>query len=54
MRVGAGVSKKKITQIKKGETVKCYGYYTIKGKYKWLLCEYKGKTGYVCIKRLKK
>lgn len=54
MRVGAGVSKKKITQIKKGETVKCYGYYNIKGKWKWLLVTYKSYTGYVCIKRLKK
>lgn len=54
MRVGAGKVKKKITQIKKGESVKCYGYYNKKGKYKWLLCVYNGKTGYVCIKRLKK
>lgn len=54
MRVGAGKLNKRIAQIKKGETVKYYGYYNVKGKYKWLLCTYKSYTGYVCIKRLKK
>lgn len=54
LRVGAGLGKKKITQIKKGESVKNYGYYNLTGKTKWLLVSYKDKTGYACIKRLKK
>ena len=35
LRTGAGESKTKITSMKKGSSVECYGYYTKVGKVKW-------------------
>jgi hypothetical protein len=54
LRAGAGKSKTSITIIPKGETVKCYGYYTDVSGTKWLLVAYKGMTGFCSSAYLKK
>lgn len=54
LRAGAGKSKTSITIIPKGETVKCYGYYTDVSGTKWLLVAYKVMTGFCSSAYLKK
>jgi hypothetical protein len=54
LRAGAGTSNKKITVMKKGESVKCYGYYTKVDGVKWYLVSYNGKNGFASSKYLKK
>lgn len=47
MRKGAGVTKSIIKTLKKGETFRCYGYYTDVGGTIWLLgVSADGKSGY--------
>jgi len=53
LRVGPGTSYKLVKTIKKGEHVRCYGYFTKRKKYNWYLVTYNGRTGYVCGKRVK-
>lgn len=36
LRAGAGTNKELITTMRKGTQVRCYGYYTERGGYKWL------------------
>lgn len=56
-RTGAGTTKKIMCTIPKGHKVKCFGYYTQKGR-KWLYVQfvYKGVeyTGFISSKYLKK
>lgn len=54
LRYGEGKSNKKIITIPKGAVVKCYGYYNMVSKSKWLLVEYKDYTGFCSKKYLKK
>lgn len=54
LRAGAGTQKTELAQMKKNETVICYGYYTDVSGTKWLLVVYKGITGFASSKYLKK
>lgn len=58
VRNGAGVSKKKMTSIPKGTKVRCYGYYNVASKRKWLYIKFTYKnvtyTGYASSKYLNK
>lgn len=54
LRAGAGTQKTELAQMKKNETVTCYGYYTDVSGTKWLLVVYKGTTGFASSKYLKK
>lgn len=53
MRAGAGTSYKDITVVKKGDSVKCYGYYTKVNGTPWYLVTYKNMKGFVSGKYLK-
>ena len=54
MRTGADVKKTLIKAIKNGEKVRCYGYYTRSADGTiWLLCTYKGYTGFMSKTYLK-
>jgi len=53
MRAGAGTSYKDITVVKKGDTVRCYGYYTKVNGTPWYLVTYKDMKGFVSGKYLK-
>lgn len=54
MRAGADVKKTLIKAIKNGEKVRCYGYYTKSADGTvWLLCSYKGYTGFMSKRYLK-
>lgn len=48
MRLGAGTNKKVVRILQKGETVRCYGYYTMNGTTTWLfvVAAKDGATGY--------
>lgn len=54
VRNGAGIDKKILTTVPKGEKVVCHGYYASVGKTKWLLIEYKDKKGYCSKEYLRK
>lgn len=54
LRYGAGKSNTKILTMPKGAVVKCYGYYNMVSKTKWLLVQYGDYTGYCSKKYLKK
>ena len=53
LRAGAGTSKELLTTLKKGTTVRCYGYYNKVGPVLWLYVAVNGITGYVCKTYLK-
>jgi len=55
LRSGAGTSKSKkvITVIPNGSTVRCYGYFTPVNGVKWYLVKYKDFTGFASSKYLK-
>lgn len=53
MRRGAGVLKKSIRVLKKGDVVTCYGYYTKIGTTPWLLVQADGVVGFCSSKYLK-
>lgn len=54
MRRGAGILKKTIKVLKKGEKVRCYGYYTKSGLTTWLYVQAAdGTIGYCSAKYLK-
>lgn len=53
MRAGAGTSYKDITVVKKGDTVRCYGYYTKVNGTPWYLVTYKDMKGFVSGKYLR-
>lgn len=53
LRMGAGKNKNIVLTIKKGETVRCYGYYTKVGKTVWLYVAYGKYTGFVSMDYLK-
>ena len=54
MRRGAGVLKKSIRVLKKGDVVTCYGYYTKVGTTPWLLVQSEGGiVGFCSSKYLK-
>ena len=57
LRVGAGITKKKILTMDKDTTVRCYGYYTSVLGVKWLLVQTTINglkyTGYCSINYLK-
>lgn len=57
VRNGAGITHKVLATIPKGTKVVCYGYYTLVGKTKWLLCQfvYKGVkyTGFLSKEHVK-
>lgn len=46
LRVGAGTSFDKVTIMKKNASVRCYGYYAIKGSTKWLMVQYGKYMGF--------
>lgn len=46
LRAGAGTGKAIITQMKNGESVRCYGYYNDNNGVKWLYVAYKDVVGY--------
>lgn len=53
MRLGAGIIKKTIKVLKRGDTVRCYGYYTKVGFTEWLYVQTEdGKVGYCSSKYL--
>lgn len=53
MRRGAGITKKTIKVLKKGEKVRCYGYYTDVGTTPWLYVQTSdGVLGYCSSKYL--
>lgn len=54
LRAGAGKTKTSITIIPKGESVKCYGYYTDVSGTKWFLVAYKDMTGFCSSAYLKR
>ena len=54
MRSGAGTSKKVVTVIPSGKSVRCYGYFTPVNGVKWYLVKYKTFTGFVSSKYLRK
>lgn len=54
MRNGAGTSKCILTTIQKGQSVRCYGYYTSLDGTKWLYVVYGNYTGFCSIKYLSK
>lgn len=54
MRCGAGTAKDIIKVLKKGEKVRCYGYYTTNGSTIWLFVQDStGQTGFCSKKYLK-
>lgn len=57
-RNGAGVGNRSLCLIPKGTDVKCYGYYSLSGRVKWLYIQFTLKgvqyTGFSSIKYLKK
>lgn len=54
LRRGAGITKKSIRVLKKGDKVRSYGYYTKVGLTPWLLVQTEdGLTGYCSSKYLK-
>lgn len=54
MRRGAGITKKVVKVLKKGETVRCYGYYTKSLTTVWLYVQAQdGTIGYCSAKYLK-
>jgi hypothetical protein len=54
LRAGAGVKKTLIKEVKNGEKVQCYGYYTkTSDGTVWLLVTYKGQTGFMSKAYLK-
>lgn len=54
LRVGAGITKKSIRVMKKGDQVKCYGYFTEVLGTKWYLVSHNGQTGFCSSKYLKR
>lgn len=53
MRAGAGTQYKDITVVKKGDKVRCYGYFTKFNGTPWYLVTYKNMKGFVSSKYLK-
>ena len=53
IRAGAGTGKTSLGVLKKGATVRCYGYYNKVGSVLWLYVVANGITGYVCKTYLK-
>ena len=53
IRAGAGTGKASLGVLKKGTTVRCYGYYNKVGSTLWLYVVAGGITGYVCKTYLK-
>lgn len=53
MRCGAGTTKKSIRILKKGDQVRCFGYYTAVAGTPWLLVQIDGTTGYCSSRYLK-
>lgn len=54
LRKGAGTSKAILTEMPKGSTVQCYGYYTDVSGTKWLYVVYGKYTGFASSEYLKK
>lgn len=58
IRNGAGSSKKKLTEIERGATVNCYGYYSLVADVKWLYIQFVQDniryTAFACANYLKK
>lgn len=53
LRRGAGITKKTIKVLKRGDTVRCYGYFTGVGLTKWLyVTDSDGNVGYCSSKYL--
>ncbi len=46
LRTGAGTDKDIITEMPKGSTVECYGYYSVFNNVKWLFIAYGDVTGF--------
>lgn len=53
LRIGPGISYKRVAKITKGDQVRCYGYFTKRKNYNWYLVSFNKFTGYVCGKRVK-
>lgn len=54
LRSGAGKDKSIVAEMKGGDTVNCYGYFTPVNGTKWLLVKYKNLTGFCSSKYLRK
>lgn len=54
LRAGASTMKTSIAIMKRGETVRCYGYYTLANGTKWLYVQYGSITGFCSSKYLAK
>lgn len=46
LRLGAGKTKTSVVIMKQGETIICYGYYTLSNNERWYLVQYGRQTGY--------